>query len=194
VPLNPEAAGPYDEALVKVVGGGPQPSHGPIQIRDFEPAWPRWYATEADRVRRVLGDRVVRLEHAGSTSVPGLPAKPIIDMVLEVPDSADEPAYLPALEAAGYVLIIREPDWFKHRIFTVGNTSVNLHTFSVGCPETDRMLLFRNWLRANAADRDHYAAAKRELAKRDWKHVQQYADAKSEVIADIMARATAPQT
>jgi GrpB-like predicted nucleotidyltransferase (UPF0157 family) len=142
-------------------------------------------------VRRALGDRVMRLEHAGSTSVPGLPAKPIIDMVLEVPDSADEPGYAPVLEAVGYVLRIREPDWFEHRVFKGPDTNVNLHTFSAGCPETDRMLLFRDWLRANAADRDYYAATKRELARRDWKYVQQYADAKSGVVAEIMARATA---
>jgi len=123
--------------------------------------------------------------------VPGLPAKPIIDMVLEVPDSADEPAYVPALEAAGYVLRSREPDGFEHRLFKGPDTNVNLHTFPAGCPETDRMLLFRDWLRGNAADRDHYAATKRELAGRDWKYVQQYADAKSGVVAEIMARATA---
>jgi GrpB-like predicted nucleotidyltransferase (UPF0157 family) len=189
--LNRRDVTAYDQALAKVVVGDPQPLTGPIEIRDYDPAWPRLYTREAERVRRVLGDRVVRLEHAGSTAVAGLPAKPIIDMVLEVPDSADEPAYVPALEAAGYVLRIREPDWFAHRVFKGPDTNVNLHTFSAGCPETDRMLLFRDWLRANAADRDHYAAAKRELARRDWKYVQQYADAKSGVVAEIMARATA---
>lgn len=110
--LNPEDVAAYDETLAKVVVGDPQPWTAPIEICDYDPAWPQLYARQADRVRRVLGDRVVRLEHAGSTSVPGLPAKPIIDMVLEVPNSADEPAYVPALDAAGYMLRIREPDWF----------------------------------------------------------------------------------
>ena len=188
---KPDDVAAYDAALAKVVLGGPQPLTAPIEIQNYDPAWPELYAREAARVRSVLGDRVMRLEHAGSTSVPGLPAKPIIDMVLEVPDSADEPAYAPALEAVGYVLRIREPDWFEHRVFKGPDTNVNLHTFSAGCPETDRMLLFRDWLRANAADRDYYAATKRELARRDWKYVQQYADAKSGVVAEIMARATA---
>ena len=80
------------------------------------------------------------LEHTGSTSVPGLAAKPIIDMTLAVPDSADEDAYLPELEAAGYVLRIREPDWFEHRVFKGPDTNVNLHVFSDDCPEIDRML------------------------------------------------------
>src|ERR687883_54460 len=101
---NPEDVAAYDEALAKVVVGDPQRLTAPIEIRDYDPAWPQLYGREADRVRRVLGDRVVRLEHAGSTSVPGLPAKPIIDIALEVPDSADEPAYVPDMEAAGYVL------------------------------------------------------------------------------------------
>jgi GrpB-like predicted nucleotidyltransferase (UPF0157 family) len=135
---------------------------------------------------------VVRLEHAGSTSVPGLPAKPIIDIVLEVPNSADEQTYAPALEAAGYVLRIREPDWLEHRVFKGPAFQVNLHTFSAGCPETDRMLLFRDWLRVNSADRDLYAVTKRELARRDWTYVQQYADAKTDIVTAILARATAP--
>ncbi len=134
------------------------------------------------------------MEHAGSTSVPGLPAKPLIDIVLEVPDSADEPAYVPDLEAAGYPLAIREPDWYEHRIFKGPDTNVNMHTFSAGCEEVDRMLLFRDWLRADTDDRELYAAAKRELAARDWKYVQQYADAKTAVVQEIMARAQAAQT
>ncbi len=133
----------------------------------------------------------MRLEHAGSTSVEGLPAKPIVDMVLEVPDSADEAAYAPDLEAAGYVLRIREPDWYEHRVFKGPDTNINLHVFTAGCEETDRMLLFRDWLRANDADRALYADTKRELAARDWKYVQQYADAKTAIVAEIMARAEA---
>ncbi len=133
----------------------------------------------------------MRLEHVGSTSVPTLPAKPIIDLVLEVPDSADEPSYLPDLEAAGYVLVIREPEWYEHRVFKGPNTNINLHVFSAGCEETHRMVLFRDWLRGYDADRELYASAKRELAARDWKYVQQYADAKTAIVTEIMSRAEA---
>jgi GrpB-like predicted nucleotidyltransferase (UPF0157 family) len=187
---NDEAA--YDEFLSRVtVGGRPQRNTGPIAISDYDPAWPALYVREADRIRRLLGTAVVRLEHAGSTSVPGLPAKPIIDLVLEVPDSADEDAYVPVLEAAGYVLRIREPEWFEHRLFKGPDTNINLHVFSRGCSETERMLAFRDWLRADDADRALYARAKRELAQRDWKYTQQYADAKSGVVNEILARAEA---
>ncbi len=181
----------YEESLAKSWVGEPPKLQSKIEIRDYDPAWPERYEREAARVRDVLGARVVRLEHAGSTSVPTLPAKPIVDMVLEVPDSADEASYLPDLEAAGYVLVIREPEWFEHRVFKGPETNINLHVFSAGCEETDCMLLLRDWLRANEADRERYAAAKRELAARDWKYVQQYADSKTEIVSEIMSRAEA---
>src|SRR5439155_17341387 len=120
------------------------------------------------------------------TSVAGLPAKPIIDIVLEVPDSSDEPAYVPDLESAGYVLSIREPDWFEHRLFKGPDTNINLHVFSAGCTETQRMVAFRDRLRSDDADRELYARTKRELGARDWKYVQQYADAKTAVVQEIM--------
>jgi GrpB-like predicted nucleotidyltransferase (UPF0157 family) len=108
-----------------------------------------------------------------------------------VPDSKDEAAYVPDMEAAGYVLRIREADWFQHRLFKGPDININLHTFSAGCAEVDRMLVFRDWLRTNAADRELYARTKRELATRDWKYMQQYADAKTAVVKEIMARAEA---
>jgi GrpB-like predicted nucleotidyltransferase (UPF0157 family) len=189
---NPDDVASYDELLAAVTVGEPQQLTGRIEIRDYDPEWPRLYAREAERIRGVLGgERVLRLEHAGSTSVPGLPAKPLLDIVLEVPDSSDEPAYVPDLEAAGYPLRIRERDWFEHRLFKGPDTNINLHVFSAGCEETSRMLLLRDWLRTNDSDRQLYARTKRELAARDWKYVQQYADAKSAVVTEILARAQA---
>jgi GrpB-like predicted nucleotidyltransferase (UPF0157 family) len=187
---NPYDTAAYDAALAKVNVGPPPRLSGPIDVREYDPAWPEAYAREATRITGALGERVVALEHVGSTSVPGLAAKPIIDIVLEVADSADEAAYVPDLEAAGYGLRIREPAWFEHRLLRGPGEHVNLHVFSAGCPETKRMIRFRDHLRANAADRELYAAAKRDLATREWKYMQQYADAKSGVVAEIMARAT----
>ena len=164
---------------------------GQIALRDYDDRWPARYALQAARVTGALGDRAVRIEHVGSTAVPDLPAKPIIDIALEVHDSADERAYAPELDAVGFTLRIREPDWFEHRLFKGEHGRVNLHVFSAGCSETDRMVRFRDWLRANAADRALYAQTKRELAVRSWENVQQYADAKTEVVGAIMARALA---
>lgn len=166
-----------------------QPVSGQIELVDYDPAWPGLFAREAERIRAALGERVVLLEHTGSTSVPGLAAKPIIDMTLAVRDSSDEDSYAPALEAAGYVLRIREPDWHEHRVFKGPDTNVNLHVFSDGCPEIDRMLRFRDWLRTDQADRELYEQTKRKLAAREWTYVQDYADAKTLVVEEIIARA-----
>jgi len=169
--------------------GGLVPLTGPVQIVDYDPEWPWLFEREAERVRTALGDQVLLLEHVGSTSVPGLAAKPKIDMLLVVANSADEQAYVPRMEAAGYVLQIREPNWYEHRLFKGPDTDVNLHVFTVGCPEIDRMLLFRNWLRSHDSDRQLYERTKRELARLNWKYMQNYADAKTVVVEEILARA-----
>jgi GrpB-like predicted nucleotidyltransferase (UPF0157 family) len=171
--------------------GEPTLLSGRILIVDYDPQWPELFAREADRIRAVLGKRAMRIEHAGSTSVPGLVAKPILDMLLVLADSADEDVYVPAMESAGYLLRIREPKWFEHRMFKGPGTEIHLHVFSSGCPEIDRMLMFRDWLRTNAADRDLYARTKLALAQKKWKYGQNYADAKTEVIEEIMARSRA---
>jgi GrpB-like predicted nucleotidyltransferase (UPF0157 family) len=186
---DPTDVAAYDELETRRIGG-PRPLAGPIELHDYDPGWPERYAEHAARLHDVLGVRLVRVEHVGSTSVPGLAAKPIIDIALEVADTTDEAAYVDELEAAGYVLRFREPHWFEHRLFQTGG--VNLHVFPGGCSETDRMERFRDWLRTSAADRELYAQTKRELAARDWKYMQQYADAKTGVVEAIMARATAP--
>jgi GrpB-like predicted nucleotidyltransferase (UPF0157 family) len=130
----------------------------------------------------------LRIEHVGSTSVPGLPAKPIIDILLVVADSAKETEYVTALEGAGYTLHVREPSWYEHRMFKGPENDVNLHVFSVDCPEVVRMLAFRDWLRTTEADRELYARSKRTLAQQEWKYTQNYADAKAPVIEEIMSR------
>jgi len=178
-----------ERELQAVTIGEPWRADGPITIVEYDAAWPGLYEREAERIRGALGDRARLLEHAGSTSVPGLAAKPIIDIVLAVADSSDEDAYVPALEAAGYVLRIREPDWYEHRLFKGPDTNVNLHVFSEGCEEIARMLGFRDHIRLNDADRDLYERTKRELAAREWEFVQDYADAKTEVVKEIVARA-----
>jgi len=181
-----------EEELQAAWIGGPVVHNAPIRLVDYDPAWPGLFVREDARIRVALGDRVVRLEHTGSTAVPGLAAKPCIDMTLIVPDSSDEPSYAPDLEAAGYVLWIREPDWHEHRVFKGPDTNVNLHVFSSGSPELQRMVGFRDWLRTHDEDRDLYEQTKRNLAAREWKYVQHYADAKTAVVEEIIARAGLP--
>lgn len=188
VPLS--GTSPMSESQIQASYVGVlSPLNESIYIADYDPEWPRLFAREASRVRAALGDQVHSLEHVGSTSVPGLAAKPRIDMLLVIPDSANEAAYVPLLEARGYVLRIREADWYEHRMFKGPDTDINLHVFSVGCPEIDRMLLFRDWLNTNAGERELYERTKRELARKKWKYVQNYADAKTQVVNAIIARA-----
>jgi GrpB-like predicted nucleotidyltransferase (UPF0157 family) len=183
-----------EEELRAVTIGALQPHNGKVLIADYDPEWPGQFAVEANKIRTALGERVLLLEHVGSTSVPGLAAKPILDILLVVTDSADEASYLPDLERAGYVLRIREPEWFEHRVVRGSDPAVHLHVFSPGCQETERMLLMRDWLRTHEDDRELYENTKRELGQRDWKYVQHYADAKTAVVEAILARAHAHDT
>jgi len=166
---------------------------GPITLAEPDPAWGRQYAREEERIRAALGRRALQVEHVGSTSVPGLAAKPILDIVLAVADSADEAGYVPDLEAAGYVLHAREPGRGEHRLLKGHSPAVNLHVYATENPEVERMLLFRDRLRTRPEERDLYQRGKRELAAQKWVHVQDYADAKSSVIEEIIAKARTAQ-
>ena len=165
------------------------PHNGVVHLAEASPDWPRQYAAVATRIRAALEGLTITVEHAGSTSVPGLAAKPIIDVVLLVPDPADETGYVPALEAAGFLLHLREPGWHEHRLLRGSDPKVNVHVFRSGSEEAERMLLFRDRLRSHPEERDRYELTKRELAARHWTHVQDYAEAKSAVVEEIIARA-----
>ena len=138
-------------------------------------------------IAEALGRAALRIEHIGSTSVRGVAAKPIIDILVVVPNSADESTYRPQLEAAGYVLRVREPDWHEHRMFRTPERDVHVHVYSADCPEIQRSLIFRDRLRRNSDDRSRYERTKRELAANEWPDMNAYADAKTEVIESIIA-------
>jgi GrpB-like predicted nucleotidyltransferase (UPF0157 family) len=186
---DPFDASRYKEELARVTIGPLESLSHPIEICDYDAEWPIRYVREEERIRSALGATAVRIEHVGSTSVPGLPAKPVIDIVLEVSNSAAESQYVADLESVGYRLRIREPEWFEHRLFKGPDANVNLHVFSAGCEEVEAMLRFRDRLRKNPVDRERYSVIKRESAALPWKYVQQYADAKTAVVQEILARA-----
>ena len=162
-----------------------------IVLEPYSSEWPEMFAREKRCIESALDGLAIQVHHTGSTSVPGLRAKPIIDITLAVPDSTDEHAYLPALVDAGYELVLREPEWFEHRLFRGRDPKVNLHTYSADCEEIPRMLAFRDWLRTHPDDRELYEREKRRLAEQHWDTVQDYADAKTEVIREIVGRALA---
>jgi GrpB-like predicted nucleotidyltransferase (UPF0157 family) len=178
-----------EDQIRAAIIGELKPLQGRVLLVDSDPDWPVLFRQEAERIRSALGERALRVEHVGSTSVPGLTAKPIIDLLLVVADSANEADYVPALEDAGYRLRIREPNWHEHRLLKRESPVISLHVFSVDCPEIERLLTFRDRLRSDPSDRELYASVKRDLARRDWKYTQNYADAKTEVVEQILRRA-----
>jgi GrpB-like predicted nucleotidyltransferase (UPF0157 family) len=172
---------------------GAAPAQG-IEITDPDPAWPAAYDDLAGRIRQALGWRVLQLEHVGSTAVPGLAAKPIIDIDLAVADPAREQDYVPPLEAIGFRLVIREPWWYGHRALRYDQPRCNLHVFGLDSPEPIKHRILRDWLRGNPEDRDRYAAAKRQAAadaNAAGEHVMQYNARKQQVIREIYHRAFA---
>ena len=183
--VTPERAAEIEAAVI----GRAETLNNTIHLADYSPDWPILFAQLATDIRAALGDRVGLLEHVGSTSVPGLAAKPIIDIVLAVTDSSDERAYVPALGALGYTLKVREPSWYEHRVLKLLSPAVNLHVFSVGCEEINRMVTFRDWLRRHPEDKSLYETTKRHLSQQVWHYLQHYADAKSAVVQEIMDRA-----
>ena len=165
-----------------------------IVVASYDPVWPERFRREAAKIRAALGEAALAIEHIGSTSVPGLSAKPIVDVLLVVEDSSNEASYVPALEGAGYVLRVRERDFHEHRMLRTAAKEVHVHVYSAGSQEIDRYLLLRDHLRRNEEDRALYARTKRDLAKGDWPSMQHYAEAKTGVIAGIIDRAAAARS
>ncbi len=177
-------AGEQDAQLDAVLIGGREKIN--IRVVDYDPAWAEEYERRRDVIDGVLGAQAVRVEHIGSTSVVGLAAKPIIDILVAVPDVDDEPAYVPLMESAGFVLRVREPG---HRMFRTPNRDVHVHFYEPHDPAIPDYLDLRDWLRVSQQDRDLYAETKRRLAERDWEDMNYYAQAKSDVISAILTRA-----
>lgn len=173
-----------EDYLNKVTIGKPQEVNGKVVLAKYDKNWATIFENEKKTISALLPDAII--EHVGSTAVANLCAKPIIDILLLVDDSSDEKSYLPKLKQADYYLRIREADWFEHRLFKKNGLQINLHVFSKDCLEAKRMIAFRDILRNNQEAFTLYANKKRELANRNWKYLQEYADAKSEVVKTIL--------
>jgi GrpB-like predicted nucleotidyltransferase (UPF0157 family) len=174
-----------DAYLDRVLIGGRERRE--VVIAEYDPAWPRRFDAEHERIAQALGASALRIEHIGSTSVPGLAAKPIVDVLVAVTDVRDVSTYGPALERAGYELRVREPG---HRMYRTPERDVQVHVWSDSDPEVDRYLVFRDRLRASPEDRNEYERLKRSLAQREWSDINHYADAKGPLIRAIIARAS----
>ena len=157
-----------------------------IVVVPYRQEWPATFELHRERIAAALGAVALGIDHIGSTAVPGLAAKPIVDMLLVVPDSADEDAYLPAMERAGYVLRVREPEFEEHRMFRTPERDVHVHVLSAGSPEIERYLRFRDALRGAPFLRARYQALKQALAVEEWQDMNAYAAAKSRMVETII--------
>jgi DNA-binding LacI/PurR family transcriptional regulator/GrpB-like predicted nucleotidyltransferase (UPF0157 family) len=172
-----------DVTTVEIVGG---PEALRVGLHEHDPAWAVTFAEHRERILRAVGPLDVRVEHIGSTSVPGLAAKPIVDLVVVVPDVTDESAYLEPLLGAGYELRVREPG---HRLVRTPARDVHVHVYERGAAAVDDYLLLRERLRTDPDDRALYEQTKRALLGGTWDDMNDYADAKTDVIRAVMARA-----
>lgn len=157
-----------------------------IVIADYDPDWPRRFDAERQRIAHALGGAALQIEHIGSTAVPGLAAKPIIDVLVTVSDVGDEASYGPSLERARYELRVTEPE---HKMFRTPARDVHVHVLEQRDPEVSRYLTLRDHLRRSPSDRTEYEQLKRSLAQREWSDMNHYADAKGPLIEAILARA-----
>jgi GrpB-like predicted nucleotidyltransferase (UPF0157 family) len=176
------------EQMAAALVGKPSAKWEPIVIEDYDSAWADRFAAASSSLNEILGGQVISIEHVGSTSVPGLAAKPIIDIDLLIQDTAEESRYVPALERLAYRLVLREPWWHGHRMLVSAEEDVHLHVWPQTAPEPTRHRLFRDWLRSHAEDRDLYATTKRRLARDTAHQPGDYSLAKNDVIDDIYAR------
>lgn len=166
-----------------------------IQVVPYNPAWPEMFEAEAARIKQALGENCIEVYHIGSTSVPGLPAKPVIDMIPVVKDITKVDAANEAMKALGY-----EPQGefgipFR-RYFQKGGDSRthHVHIFEQGSPEIERHLKFRDWMRSHPEDACAYAELKQQLAQQFPHDFLGYCQGKDGFIGAIDAKAGMPKT
>ena len=191
MPTAEEITRHFDDDPDGIEWVGVDPPRQPINVVESDPAWPAQFEVLAARLRSVLGDRALAVEHVGSTSVPGLAAKPIIDIDVTVADPRDEPSYVPDLEAAGFRLRFREPSWHEHRLVVADDPRANIHVFGVDSPEVIRHRMLRDWLIEHPDDCERYAAAKRtsaEASNSGGGGVGDYNQRKQPVVREILDR------
>jgi GrpB-like predicted nucleotidyltransferase (UPF0157 family) len=173
-----------DVTTVELVGGVEPLKVG---LGDYDPCWVDVYHSHRDRIREAIPVEVT-IEHIGSTAVPGLAAKPIVDICVVVDDITAEEDYLDPLLTAGYELRVREPG---HRLMRTPARDVHVHLYPRGHPAIVDYLLLRDRLRSHSDERSRYERVKRSLIEQQWDDMNAYAEAKTEVISAIKARARA---
>jgi GrpB-like predicted nucleotidyltransferase (UPF0157 family) len=164
-----------------------------VRIVDYDPAWPETAAAEIARIEAALGAQVVRIDHVGSTAVPGMAAKPIVDLQASVAEIAPTDPYARPLEALGY-LFAPDPDSPDFHFFgrpAERPRTFHLHVCVAGGDDELRHLALRDYLRARPEDARRYGDLKRELAARAPRDRLAYIEGKADRVAALEERALA---
>ncbi|MCJ1436695.1 hypothetical protein MMC27_006076 [Xylographa pallens] len=194
-PTVAQILAPYEDKPELVERVAFRTVHPSITILEPNPEWPRRFEEVKERLQKALGALILDIAHSGSTSVPGLPAKDIIDVDLTLKDATDEASYVKPLDEAGFRFLLREPQWYQHRFFVENWPNayhVNLHVWGPDSPEVARHRILRNWLLKTPADRELYAKVKREAAERTavaGDSMMGYTQRKEKTIQEILGRA-----
>jgi putative glutamine amidotransferase len=206
-PEDTAATDPAQEALFQALSvmakyqgsrAKPGETHGrtrAYQLVESDPAWPAWFEQEAGAIRGALGDMVTRIDHIGSTSVPGLAAKPVIDVQVSVTSMIPREPYSAPLRALGYEHTIdpidSQQEFFDKGYRNDGDRRVHIHVCETGTAWESRHLAFRDWLRSHPEDAAAYENLKRDLAERHPNDIHAYTDGKTAFIRSLEARGPA---
>jgi len=160
-----------------------------IELSAYNPEWTSMYNQTKELFLNSFGDKIDAIEHIGSTSVPGLGAKPIIDILLGVRKLHEAESFIPKMHELGFEYISKYEDVMPERRYFVkrehGKSTHHVHSVEVDSPFWKRHLLFRDYLRMNDDVRDAYFKLKKELSDKEWSDSNDYADAKTEFIRNI---------
>jgi len=164
----------------------------PITIVPYDPSWPVFYEEEKSRILQAIGEFVVDIDHIGSTAVPGLSAKPIIDIMAGLRGPSDAEVCLPLLGELGYDDVTPEPeedDWYYCLGRGIHSIGYHLHLVKAGSQFQERHILFRDYLRTSQEDARRYQALKERLAFEYRDMREEYTNAKTEFIESIIEKA-----
>ena len=165
---------------------------GTVRVVEYCDAWPALYDAEEKLLRKAGGDKIGRIAHHGSTAIPGMPAKPILDIVAEVESHEAMMEIIPALEAAGYVFHPEDPVPGRLLLAKLDQAGRVTHHLSLTETNSDfwhKMIIFRDHLLADDAARQAYCELKRDLADKYGDNRESYTSSKTEFVENILAQA-----
>ncbi len=163
-----------------------------VEVVPYNPKWPKMFEVESKRITDVLGENIVRIHHIGSTAIPNIYAKPIIDLLIEVKYITKVDEQNSQMESLGYE-VMGEFGIIDRRFFRKDNhkgiRTHHVHIFEFGSKQIERHLAFRDYMIAHPEEAQQYSQLKRELAKKYPTNIQKYMDGKDSFVKAIDKKA-----